>query len=146
MRVIYNDVVSIIADSTSREDIIIAAHGYIGAVDKNVPQQIFEHVFCDPVIWIHKTDVITSGDIQPGITRIGQTAVGFMNDTNSRIPGGKLIAYRTGVIGRAVIHQNDLQVFIGLRENTVQAGTKILLHVINRNDYTDQLIHINNSR
>ena len=61
-----------------------------------------------------------------------------MNHTYAIILRRISIAHRTTAIGRAVIHQDDLQVAVGLINDRVNALFQVFFYVIYRYDDRDQ--------
>ena len=70
-----------------------------------------------PVVTVHKGDIIPPGNVNSRITGIAQAAVLFVNHPHPTVLGGVFVADFTAAVRRTVIHQNDLQGTVGLIQN-----------------------------
>ena len=93
-------------------------------------QPVFRHI----VVAVHKADILRPGLHGPGAARLGQAAVGLVYDGYPRVRFRVLVADGGAIVGRAVVHQNQLEIRIGLGQNAVHAGTQIGLHLIDGNN------------
>ena len=62
----------------------------------------------------------------------------MMDNFDASILLGPGIAQSRAVVRAAVIHQNDLQIGIGLPHHAGHASVQVALHFINRDDYADR--------
>ena len=123
-------------------DIIAAAAGKLGIPLYEGGQERFVHLRGNPVVAVHKTHKLPGGRIQTGVSGRAETAVFFVNDTNSGIFFPIFVADFSAIVRRAVIHQKDFQIPVSLAENGVQAPGQESLHPVNGHNYADERIHI----
>ena len=64
--------------------------------------------------------------------------IGLPYNSHTGISGGKFFQNIDRIVRRAIIYTDDLQIFICLRAETIQAPGQILLSVIDRDNNTDE--------
>ena len=97
-------------------------------------QKIRKHTRLDPVVRIDEKYPFAVCGLKPCFSRFAYAAVlFFMNNLNSSVLFRQSVTYLPAVIGRAVIHQNNLEIGEILICNAVNAIFKITAHIINRN-------------
>jgi len=64
--------------------------------------------------------------------------MGGGNDANTRVTGGVMLGDRQGIVGGAVIPQNQLEIGVGLRQDRGNQGGQISLAVVDRDDQGDR--------
>ena len=94
--------------------------------------QVLIHIQRDIIIRLQDTDVFAGRPVQACVHGLSITAVRLVDDHDPFI--FLLIAFqnRQGLIGRAIIHTDDLDVLQRLAYDAVHALMQILLHIISR--------------
>ena len=93
------------------------------------------------IISIYEIDVFAMGAFQASIARSADTRVLLMvDDTETRILLAILVAEFSRPISGAVIYQNHFQILISLLPDAPERSRKVLLAVIDVNDYADQRV------
>ena len=122
-------------------DAAVTALGDLGAARGAQAVQLLEHVGVQPVVAVHKGEVFARGGLDAGVARAGQATVRLVDDLHPGIGGGVFVADGAAPVGRAVVHQDHLEVGKGLGQDRIHTAAQIALHVIYRDDHTD-LWHI----
>ena len=76
--------------------------------------------------------------IHAGIPRCSQAAVSLMDDADSSVPLRPFIAEHGAAVRRTIVHQNDLQITVGLLHHGADAFLQIFFYPIDRNDNGNQ--------
>jgi len=117
------------------------AHCDVGARFLRVAQQVCDELRLHPVVGIHHGDELPAGDAQACVPRRSEATVGLADGVHL----GMLLfeaAHDDGrVVGGTVVHHDDLERPVGLREQGVQASRKVTTDVEGRNDDAHQSIH-----
>lgn len=132
--------------NTVREVKIHAAACDIRALSQGGVQQYFKRVAVYPVVAVDKKYVLPAAFVYSGIARRREPAVFFADDLDSRVNLLIAAADILRTVGRAVIDKDDLNIFVCLCKNAVNAFAQCRLSVINRYRNTDKLIHSRSSR
>ena len=114
--------------------LISAANADIRLFLQSALQQVGKHIRIDPVIGIDPADPVPLGRRQTCVAGSRHTAVTLVDYTDPRILCPISITDGGAAICGAVVHQNDLQIFIYLRQNTVQTSLQILFYIIDWDD------------
>ena len=117
-------------------DVVAANHFLFGA--GKLTNQLLHHVWFNPVITVHKGKVLSPGHLYPCQPGRHKTAIFLMEYPNPTVQSGIFIAKPPAVVPGAVVHQQNIQIGIGLVKNTVHTVFQIFFYIINRNNYTDQ--------
>lgn len=96
------------------------------------------------VIAVHKADEASLRFVQGGVPGGAGTGVGLVNDPNAAVLLCPPIADFTAVVRRAVVYQEDFQVFIDLTGDGFQTPIQVFFHPVNRDNHRNQgkLFHI----
>ncbi len=94
-------------------------------------------VSINPIISIHKSQILPLCVVQSKIASRTYSTIPFMEDLDPMISLSILIANLTAAIRRAIIKQKQLPVRIGLSDDAINASSYIFLRLIDRNDYAD---------
>ena len=86
-----------------------------------------------PVVAIEEVQVFAGRGVHPDVARGGGAGVFLRDDAHALIGGGKLGHDGDGAIGRAVIHADELDVAVRLREQALQTLAHMLLAVVHGN-------------
>ena len=105
---------------------------------------LFDERGSDPVISVHIGNQATRRCCKAGLPRRHQSAVLLMDHTDPRILGSIQITDLGTTILRSVIHQDDLQISVGLVHDTLNADPQISVDHVDRNYNADQwlLFHV----
>ena len=76
--------------------------------------QLFRKIGGQPVVAVHKLDIFAVGQRNALIAGIRCAGVGFIHQCNAVVAGGKGAADGKGVVGGAIVQQQDLNAFISL--------------------------------
>ena len=95
-----------------------------------------------PVVAVGKTDIPAGGFFQTEVPGIGQSAVCFVESFDPVVPGLPEVAKGAGSVRGAVIHQDDLDVFVSLSGQTGDTAIQVLRHIVYRNDDGNQILHL----
>lgn len=125
--------------NTVREVKIHAAACDIRALLQGGVQQYFKRVAVD------KKYVLPAAFVYSSIAHRREPAVFFADDLDSRVNLLIAAADILRTVGRAVIDKDDLNIFVCLCKNAVNAFAQSRLSVINRYRNTDKLIHSRSS-
>lgn len=79
--------------------------------------------------------------IQSIIPAIAHTMVDIMKYSHSRIHSAIVITNKTSPILTAIIHKNQFQIPISLRQDGVNTSTNSLFPIENEDNYTHKFIH-----
>src|SRR5215204_2242113 len=104
---------------------------YLGMVLK-VGHLKFELVRSPEIVLIKKREEFSSGSVDAMVSRRCHTLICLMDETRIM----KALSYNTTLVHRPIIHNDYFKGAIGLCEDAVQGGPKILCPVVDRNDYT----------
>ena len=94
-----------------------------------------------PVVAVHKGKIIPGRHIDPRVPGVAEAAVFLVDHPDAAVLLGKFIADGPAAVRGAVIHQNDLQVGIGLIPNGFHAFGQVILHLVDGHDHTEQALH-----
>ena len=112
------------------------AQGFLGGFVEHL-QKFRVH----PVVAVHKgnppADTVCENPVNAGIPGGRQAAVFLMNHMNPAVPKGVTVAKNAAVIRGAVVHQNQLEIPVGLSQDTLHTAAQEGLHLVNRHDHTD---------
>ena len=105
--------------------------------------QLPDVVGTDPVVPVHAHDVIPGSDLGTGLSCADQTAVFLVKDLYSGVQLGVVIADLRGAVLGTVIHQNDLNIVVGLSNQAVHALLQELFDPIDgdHNGIQDRFCH-----
>ena len=101
----------------------------------------FIHIGQNIIIRIHIADIVSRCFLRTSFPRACQSSVWFMYHADHRIFLRIGITQRRGIVTAPIIHQNDLQIRKCLCFQTLDTGSKIFLHIINRY-YNTYLWHV----
>ena len=101
-------------------------------------QKNFVHFRVNPIVRVHKSNIVAMHSIQSSVSGRRHTAVLFTNHDNSGILQSKGFAQLPASVAGSVIHQNNLQIPIGLRTDTGNTFSEILFRIIDRHDNRNQ--------
>ena len=90
------------------------------------------------IITVHHADQFSPSLFQRPVPGQAGTAVFLVNHPDTIIFFRPLVADLPAPVGGPIIHQQDLQVGIGLLRNGADTGIQIGLHIINRNHNAEQ--------
>ena len=98
-----------------------------------------DELFCrigrQPVVAVHKLQVVPAGFGNTEVARGGCAGVGLVNHTDAGIFLHVAVTNQRRGILAAVIHQNQLQIGIGLLQNAVGTAPQGAFGVIHRNNH-----------
>lgn len=83
--------------------------------------KFLNHVQFHPIVWISMDRIFACRMINTCLTCNRYPAILLMNHLHTVVFRCILIAYRTAIIWRTVIHQDDLNIPVGLRKQAVYA-------------------------
>ena len=93
------------------------------------------------IVAVRKAQVFPCGRPQSRVFRRRRAAVFLVNDPNAAVPLGIGVADGTGIVGGAVVDENDLQLFVVLRQDAVQTLRQVGRHVIHRHNDRNHVLH-----
>lgn len=88
----------------------------------------------DVVIAVDEADELAGSKFEPAIATGGLTGVFLMNDFDARVFFGVVVADFTRIVGRAIIDEDEFEVFVGLVKNGVETGGEVFGGVPDGND------------
>ena len=94
-----------------------------------------QHLWLYPIIRIGVNRVFAFCRIKASLPCRCHSAVGFMDNPDTRVLGGVLVQNSRRSVCTAVIYRNDLKIRHRLRQNAVQTTTNILLCIVSGNNY-----------
>ncbi len=121
-----------------RCDLVSSDLGNPDAVLADCRKQKLIHVFLHVVIAVHKAKVFALCPVYPRISCGGGTAVFLVEHADPCILPGQPVSQFTGPVRGAVIHQQDLQIAVGLPAQGFHASWQVLRHIIDRHDNAEQ--------
>ena len=88
------------------------------------------------VVAVDEEHILSARAFDPGVPRVAEAAVLFVDyDGFLRRFGGQPVAQRAALaVGRAVVHEQDLEIVSALIQNRAETGSKIVFDVINGNN------------
>jgi hypothetical protein len=98
------------------------------------PYQRLTKVQVNRIVAIDERDVWRASSQGAAIPRVAQTAILFMNHTNSRIYIGPAIAGQRRPVGRTVIDKHYFDLADSLSEQRIEAAGQILLRIVHRHN------------
>ena len=116
----------------------VAAHSHASAATAQGIVQPFQILRQHKVIGIHKADVFAPCHIQPKIARRGHPTVFFVENAHPGILRRIALHDLPAVVRRTIVHNDQLKIPVGLRQQAVQTRGQILFHLIDRYDHRDQ--------
>ncbi len=95
----------------------------------------FQTLRVKPIVAVQQKNPLRAGTLHAEPTRRRHAAVGFVEDADARIARGVFVADCAGIVRRAVVHENQLEVRDRLREHALDALGQILFDLVDGNDY-----------
>ena len=99
----------------------IAAHSHIAIVPLHQLMQAADMVGIHIIVRVGKGDKFSSRRGKSGISGGGNAPIGSVKDGDPSVRNGQFIAELFCAVGRAVVHQNDLDVAVGLAQQGIHA-------------------------
>ncbi len=99
--------------------------------------QRLEHIQARPVVAIQEAHIFARGMFHTSVAGPGQSLIALADDAKVRVFLGVLPSNAQAAIGGTVVDNDDFQVIKRLVDQRIKTLAKILLHVIDRNDYGD---------
>ena len=93
------------------------------------------------IVAVRKAQVFPRGRPQSCVFCRRRAAVFLVDDPNAAVPLGIGVADGTGIVGGAVVNEDDLQLFVVLRQDAVQALRQVGRHVIHRHNDRNHVLH-----
>ena len=93
------------------------------------------------IVAVREAQVFPCGRPQSCVFCRRRAAVFLVNDPNAAVPLGIGVADGTGIVGGAVVDENDLQLFVVLRQDAVQTLRQVGRHVIHRHNDRNHVLH-----
>ena len=88
------------------------------------------------VVAVHKGHVFSLGQVQSRVSGAAEASVFLVEDLHQGLHGGVGIAEDAGVVGGAVVDEQDL-LHMGLGADGVDAPAQVLGHIVDGNDDRD---------
>ena len=104
-------------------------------------QHFCVHLRLNPVVAVYESDILSGYRIKSGVPGAAQAPIFLVNHPDTGVFFRVFLADFPGIIGGAVIHQKNFQIFIGLGQDGIYTPGKISRHVVYRYDDTDQGLH-----
>ena len=95
----------------------------------------------DPVVAVHKLQVLAPGLLHAQVPRVGHAAVFLVDHPYPPVLPGIAVADGRGAVGGAVVHQQQLKVRIFLAQDAVHAPAQIFLRIVHRHDDAHRYRH-----
>ena len=96
--------------------------------------QLLGKIRGQPVVTVCKLDVLAVGKADAPVTRFGGTGVGLIQQGNAVVLLRKAGADGKGVVGGAVVQQQDLDAFIGLCADAFHTAGSTVCCVVHGHD------------
>ena len=77
-------------------------------------KKLGDKVWFDRIVTIDETDIIAGGEFDASITSGGLSMIFLMDGFDALIFFGISIDDFSGVVGRAIVHQNDFEILVSL--------------------------------
>ena len=119
-------------------ELVEVAHRHLGVLAQGRLKQRGEHARVHRVVGVHEADPLPARHVEPGVAGVGQPPVGLVDDPHAPVAGRELVADGGAAVGRAVVHQDDLEVLVGLREDGLHARPQVRLHLVYGHDHRDE--------
>ena len=94
----------------------------------------FRGIRGQPVITVHKLQIVTFGNLDGTVTAVRNTGIFFINDVKAWVHLRIFLADGKTFVGTSVVDYQDLHIFKGLLHGAGQTAAKIFFSIINRND------------
>ena len=113
------------------------AGGHAAAARLQRGQQHGVKVRLHQIVGVHKADVVPGGGVQPGVAGAGRAAVRLVDDPHPAVLRGQPVAQFAAAVGAAVLHQQQLQVVVGLGQHAAHRQRQQVFGVVHRHDNAD---------
>ena len=120
-----------------------AHHSHVRILFLQVTAKRFQHPAVQKVITVHKAEIRSLCPFEPRVARCRESPVFLVDCCYTFFLCGIFVADGSAGIGGTIVHQQDLKILIGLVQDAVHAAAEISLHIVDRNNDTDQLcLHV----
>ena len=119
----------------------VVDHLALGDIRRGIPQQGVQrlvHIGLQPVVGVHKADERTGGGVQPRVAGGEGALIGLVYHMHPPVAGSVVIADGGRTVGRAIVHQPDLQIGIQLAQQAVDTAAQAALRLVDRYDNAEQ--------
>ena len=104
----------------------------------NEAVKVREEMGGDSVVGVNEGDESTTTDSKAGVAGAGKTLVGLMENASARVAGGETVADVAADVGGTVIHEDDLEMGIGLGPDGEEAALDGFGGIVNGDDDRDE--------
>ena len=111
--------------------------GHAAAARLQRGQQHGVKVRLHQIVGVHKADVVPGDGVQPGVAGAGRTAVRLVDDPHPAVLRGQPVAQFAAAVGAAVLHQQQLQIVVGLGQHAAHRQRQQVFGVVHRHDNAD---------
>ena len=120
-----------------------AHHSNIRILFLQVTAERFQHPAVQKVITVHKAEIRSLCPFEPCVACCRESPVFLVDCRYAFFLCGIFVADGSTGIGGTVVHQQGLKILIGLVQDAVHAAAEISLHIVDRDNDTDQLcLHV----
>ena len=119
----------------------VAALHNVGVLSLGYCQQTANVVGVQKVVTVEKGQVFASGYLHSRVASGRYASVCFVNYVDARVLPCILVGNCSAAVGRAVVHQNEFPVGIGLAQDALNAVGQVLLHLVAGNDDGDSIFY-----
>ena len=99
--------------------------------------EFFVHRGFNHIVGIHKPYIVAAGVVQPGVAGVRRAAVGLVEHADARVGLGQFVAQCAGVVGAAVVDEQQLKVGKRLRQNAAHGALQVILGVVDAGNDAD---------
>ena len=119
-------------------DLAPGTDGDVGPAVREQRQQIRDRVRGDVVVVVHEEDVVARGVRDAVVARVGETSVGLVQGADARVLFGPGVAERGAAVGRAVVHEQDLEPLVALADQALHAAAEQVLGLVDGDDHGNE--------
>ena len=101
-------------------------------------QHVLEHAGFDPVVGLEDGDPLAVRFLQAAIARGSVTLVLLVDDDDALVVFGVALHDLQGVVGRAVVQADDLEVVVRLAFEAVERLVEVGARIVDRDDHRDE--------
>ena len=98
--------------------------------------KLFKHLRLNPIVAVDKSNDVGTGCSNTIVTSGGNSSIRFMYNYDTGIQFSITVAYHSAVVGRAIVNENNLNVFQCLSQNGINAFRQIFFDIVDRYNYT----------
>ena len=104
----------------------------------NEAVKVGEEMSGDSVVGVNEGDELAAAGGEAGVAGAGKTLVGLMEDAGTGVAGSEAVADVAADVGGAVVHEDDLEMGIGLGPDGEKAALDGFGGIVNGDDDRDE--------